>query len=42
MKQPRRLLVATDIFGATAALQQALAALQADNQQLVIDICQPE
>ena len=42
MKQPRRLLVATDIFGATAALQQALAALQADNQQLVIDICQPD
>jgi len=42
MTQKRRLLVATDIFGATAALQQALAALQAGNQQLQIEICQPD
>ncbi len=42
MSQPRRLLVATDIFGATAALHQALAVLQADNHQLQIEICQPD
>ncbi|WP_430455647.1 hypothetical protein [Rheinheimera sp.] len=42
MNQPRRLLVATDIFGATTALQQALAALQADNRKLEIEICQPD
>lgn len=42
MKQPQRLLVATDIFGATAALQQELAALQADNHQLQVEICQPD
>jgi len=42
MTQKRRLLVATDIFGATAALQQALAALQAENHQLEIEICQPD
>lgn len=42
MTQPRRLLVATDIFGATAALQQALATLQAKDDRLQIEICQPD
>ena len=42
MIQPRRLLVATDIFGATTALQQALAGLQTDNHQIQIEICQPD
>jgi hypothetical protein len=42
MKLSRRLLVVTDIFGATAPLQQALAALQATDHSLQIDICQPD
>lgn len=42
MKPSRRLLVATDIFGATPALQQALVALQGNDQSLQIDICQPD
>ena len=42
MKLPRRLLVATDIFGATPALQQELAVLKANHHSLQIDICQPD